>query len=118
MRLRQMQQQGRRRSPWAAAVLVGSCSLRPYASLQMLPAPAPVWLAEIGDAAGRLQVEVNVLAKGLKKDQVSVTIEPERLRVAIANTEGGCAAIAGRQEYDLGFSSPCNGCSPRRAARL
>ncbi len=34
------------------------------------------------------QVEVNVLAKGLKKEQVSVSIEPERLRVAINNPEG------------------------------
>ena len=34
------------------------------------------------------QVEVNVLAKGLKKDQVSVSIEPQRLRVAINNLDG------------------------------
>lgn len=40
------------------------------------------------------RVEVDVLAKGLKKEQVGVTIEPHRLRVVTISAEG-------QEEYDL-----------------
>lgn len=55
-----------------------------------------------------VQVEVNVLAKGLAKERVSVTIDPDRLRVATTSADGARAPGLRRLQ--------CLRCAPKPAA--
>ncbi|GAB4820816.1 hypothetical protein N2152v2_007862 [Parachlorella kessleri] len=96
------------------SITVDDAEYSKYWKAPVAPAAAP----EVQPAKYRHQwfqmpdkVEVNVLAKGLKKEQVSVSIEPERLRVAINSPDGQedysldvalhAAVVPARSKYEV-----------------